>query len=122
MDASRRFQDVSRRTAAVGETQRSPDGGILVRTNDRGVPIAVKLDQRQLGKPPMQLARDILLLCQLSAKRMQAAQRRDLVARGVEPAVIRGLNLSSEEEVAQAEAQLRDNDGDDHTETWLGRI
>lgn len=86
---------------------------------ERGLPIALKLDQRELSRAPKQLARDILLLCQLSAKRAQVARRRDLVARGFSPAVVRGLNLSTEEELARAEAELRGDDADGPPDTWM---
>jgi hypothetical protein len=115
MDVSRRSEDTLRTGV------RSPGGGIVVRTTDRGVPLAMRLDQREMSKPPTQLAQEILLLCQLSAKRMQAAQRRDLVDRGVSPAVIRGLNLSTDEEVARIEAQLL-GDEDDPPHTWMSRV
>ncbi len=97
-------------------------GGIAVRTTERGLPIALKVDQRELSKPPGQLARDILLLCQLSARRMQVARRRDLVARGVDPSVIRGLDLSTFEALADAEAELRGADDDSAPDTWMTRI
>jgi hypothetical protein len=97
----------------------SPSGGIQVRTTERGLPIELKLDQRELSKSPTQLARDILLLCQLSAKRIQVARRRGLVAGGFSPTVIRGLNLSTEEELARAEAELGDDDPDDPPDTWM---
>jgi hypothetical protein len=97
----------------------SLSGGIQVRTTERGLPIALNLDQRELSKSPMQLARDILLLCQLSAKRIQVARRRGLVAGSFSPTVIRGLNLSTEEELARAEAELGDDDPDDPPETWM---
>jgi hypothetical protein len=116
MDVSRRSEDTLRIPV------RSPGGGLLVRTTDRGVPIAIKLDQRELAKSPAQLAREILLLCQLSAKRMQAAQRRDLIARGVSPAVVRSLNLCSEEELIHAEVALRGDDSDDPPDTWMVRV
>jgi hypothetical protein len=98
---------------------RSPSGGIQVRVTERGLPIALKLDQRELSRAPTQLARDILLLCQLSAKRAQVARRRDLVARGFSAAVVRGLNLSNEEELARAEAELRGEDADGPPDTWM---
>ncbi len=82
----------------------------------------MKLDQRELTKSPTQLAQEILLLCEVSARRIQAGQRRDLVARGFSPAVIRGLNLSTEEELVRAEAQLRDSDLDDPPNSWIGRV
>ncbi|OBJ12630.1 hypothetical protein A5624_10235 [Mycobacterium sp. 1482292.6] len=98
---------------------RSPDGGIQVRTTERGLPIALKLDQRELSKPPAQLAREILLLCELSAKRMQVVRRRSLIANGFSPAVVHDLNLSTEEELVQAESQLRDDDPDGASDTGM---
>jgi hypothetical protein len=116
MDVSRRSEDTSR-TAA-----RSPGGGILVRTTDRGLPTAIKLDQRELAKSPTQLAQEILLLCQLSAMRMQVAQRQDLFARGFSTDVVRSLDLCSEEELAQAELALRGDDSDEPPGTWMVRV
>jgi hypothetical protein len=78
----------------------------------------LKLDQRELSKPPMQLAQEILLLCQLSAKRMQVVRRRSLVADGFSPTAIRGLNLTTEDELARAQAELRD-DPEDLPDTWM---
>ncbi|MBB5167560.1 hypothetical protein [Mycobacterium sp. AZCC_0083] len=101
---------------------RSPERGIEVRASERGLPIALKLERRALSTAPTQLARDILLLCQLCAKRMQVARRRDLVARGFSPAEFRGMNLSTEEELAGAEAVLSGNDSDAAPETWMKPI
>jgi hypothetical protein len=100
----------------------SPSGRIVVRTTERGLPIALKLDQRELSRPPMQLAREILLLCQLSARRMQVARRRDLVARGFSPGAVRGLDLSTKEELDQAAAALRGDDSDGVPDTWMTTI
>ena len=87
------------------------------------MPVALKLDQCELSKSPMQLAQDILSLCQLSAKRMQVARRRSLVARGFSPVVIRGLNLCTEEELTRAEAALLgEQDPDGPPNTWLNPI
>ncbi|MCV7032196.1 hypothetical protein [Mycobacterium sherrisii] len=97
-------------------------GGIAVATTERGLPIALKLDQRELSKPPAQLARDILLLCQVSARHMQVARRRDLVARGVDPNVIRGLDLSTSQALAEVEAELRGADPEGMPDTWMTRI
>ena len=77
---------------------RSPNGGIRLRVTERGLPMALKLEQPELSKAPTHLAHEILLLCQLGARRAQVARRRDLVARGDTPAVIHSLNLSTEEE------------------------
>ena len=56
-----------------------------------------------MSRAPEDLAREILSLCQLSALRQQVARRRDLLERGFSPAVIRGLNLATEEDLAKAE-------------------
>ncbi|OBA57268.1 hypothetical protein A5647_24395 [Mycobacterium sp. 1100029.7] len=100
----------------------SPNGRIVVRTTERGLPTGLELDQRELSRPPMQLARDILLLCQLSAQRMQVARRRDLVARGFNPAAIRSLALSTEDALAATEAALRGEDSDGAPDTWMTPI
>jgi hypothetical protein len=100
----------------------SPNGRIVVRTTERGLPTGLKLDPRELSKPPTQLAHEVLLLCQLSARRMQVARRRDLVARGFNVSAIRGLDLSTEEALAQAEAELRGEDSDDAPDTWMTPI
>ena len=81
--------------------------------------MALKLEQPELSKAPTQLAHEILLLCQLGARRAQVARRRDLVARGTTPAVIRGLNLSTEEDLANAEAGLYGEDRDVPPDTWM---
>jgi hypothetical protein len=99
--------------------QQSPSGGICVRTTERGLPIAVKLDQRELSKAPQELASQILQLCQLAAMRAQVAHRRDLADRGVSSAAINGLKLSSVEELAHAQANLCGDDPDASPDTWM---
>ena len=98
---------------------RSRDGGIQIRTTERGLPIGLELHESQLCKAPTELAREILLLCQLSARRAQVAKRRDLVARGFSAQVVRGLNLSTEDELAQLEAELGGDDLDVLLDTWM---
>ena len=99
---------------------RSPGGGIQVSTTERGLPVALKLDARELKRPAAELADEILALCELSGRRLQVARRRELVARGVSAAVIRGLNLCTEDELAQAETRFHGNDEGDTPDTWLG--
>jgi hypothetical protein len=101
-------------------TLRSPNGGIQVRATARGLPIALKLDPRELSKAPTDLARDIMLLCQLAARRSQVAQRRELIARGYSPGVVRSLNLSTEAELTRLEAELLGDD--DAPDTWMKRV
>ena len=50
--------------------------------------------------------------------RQQVARRRDLLDRGFDPNVIRGLNLATEEDLAKAEADARGND-DGPPDTWM---
>ena len=100
-------------------TLRSPSGGIEVRATTRGLPIALKLDPRELSKAPRDLAHDILSLCRLAAARNQVAQRRELVARGYSPAVVHSLNLSTEQELARIEAEVFGDDPDAPPDTWM---
>jgi cytochrome P450 len=100
-------------------SSRSSKGGIQVRATERGLPIALKLADDELSRDPMQLAHDILSLCQVSAKGAQVARRRDLVARGFSPAVIRGLALSTEDELARAVAELYGDDTETAPSTWM---
>jgi len=85
---------------------RSHTGTISVLTTERGLPVALRLDAAELKKPPEQLARDIMALCRLSAARAQVARRRDLVEKGFSAAVIRGLQLATEEDLAGAEEEV----------------
>jgi hypothetical protein len=91
---------------------------ISVRTTERGLPLQLRIGAREMSRAPEDLAREILALCQLSALRLQVARRRDLVARGCSPAVIRGLSLACEEELAEAERAAQ---GDDEgpPESWM---
>jgi hypothetical protein len=96
----------------------SRGGGISVTTTERGLPIGLKISARELSRTPQDLANEIMALCQLSAVRQQVARRRNLVARGVGHTVIRSLNLATEEDLAEAEAEVQ---GDDETPpgTWM---
>jgi hypothetical protein len=97
-------------------------GGIQVRTAERGLPVALNIDERELERPAMELARDILLLCQLSARRSQASRRRELAARGFSAGVIHGLNLATADDVKRAEARLYGDGEHDEPGTWLGPV
>jgi hypothetical protein len=101
---------------------RSPSGGIQVRATARGLPIALKLEPGELSKAPMDLARDILLLCQLAARRNQVAHRRELIAKGYGPAVLHSLDLSTEEELDRVEAELFGEETDSLPDTWMKSV
>jgi hypothetical protein len=99
---------------------RSPSGGIEVRTTERGLPVALKIGERELTRPANELAAEILFLCQLSGRRQQVSRRRELAAGGVSATVIQGLNLATEDALERAEARLHELDEDAEPDTWLG--
>jgi hypothetical protein len=92
-------------------------GTISVLTTERGLPLALRLDPLELKKSPEQLATDIMALCRLSAARAQVARRRDLVEKGFSAAVIRGLPLATEEDLARFEEDVL-GDEDDLPSSW----
>jgi hypothetical protein len=95
----------------------SHSGTISVLTTERGLPVKLRLDAVELKKPPEQLARDILTLCRLSAARAQVTRRRDLVEKGFNAAVIRSLQLATEQDLARAEDAVR-GDEDELPSSW----
>ena len=95
----------------------SRSGTISVVTSERGLPLALRLDPLELKKAPEQLASEILALCRLSAARAQVARRRDLAEKGFSAAVIRGLPLATEDELARAEEEVL-GDEDDLPSSW----
>ena len=97
----------------------SPNGGIQAKTTERGLPIALKLDEHELSRPPMELAAEILSLCQLSGRRLQVARRNALEARGTSAEVIRGLQLSTAQDLQRAESELQGDDEDTDPDTWM---
>lgn len=98
---------------------RSPGGGIAVRTTERGLPVGLTIHERELGRPAAELAAEIFLLCQLSAQRLQVSRRQDLVAHGVSPEVIQGLDLATAADLERTEAGLTEFDGDED-DPWSG--
>jgi hypothetical protein len=107
-------------SAVTEQPLSSASGGIHVVTTERGLPVRLRLHPRELSRPPADLAREILSLCQVSAKRAQVARRADLAAKGFAPDVIRGLDLATEDDLARAVAELRGDD--DAPETWMRRV
>ncbi|SEH82224.1 hypothetical protein SAMN04489835_4546 [Mycolicibacterium rutilum] len=99
-------------------TVRSANGSIAVRTTERGLPLALRLDRTALQSSPQQLADDILALCRLAAARAQVARRRDLVEKGFDASVIRTMRLATEADLLDAEQQVFGAD-DDLPATWM---
>lgn len=101
---------------------RSPDGDIQVLTTERGLPIRLKFSQRAFSRAPQDLAQDLLALCQLSSKRAQVAHRRELAERGFSAKVVRDFDLTTEEELAAAEAAFRGDDDEDPPASWMRSV
>jgi len=114
-------QTPSGRESVAPRTITSRSGGVAVKTTERGLPTQLKIAASEMSRAPEDLAREILSLCQLSAMRLQVERRRDLLAQGFPPAVVRELRLATEDDLAAAEGKAR---GDDEAlpETWLGPI
>lgn len=96
----------------------SPSGGIQVRATERGLPTGLRIDQREFCRTPADLARQIMLLCQLSARRTQVDRRRDLAGQGASLTTIRAMNLATDEDLAQVEDELY-RDDEEQPDTWL---
>jgi hypothetical protein len=105
----------------MSQPVQSRRGTIAVVTTERGLPVALRLDDVELKKPPQQLARDIMKLCRLSAARAQVARRRELAEKGFSAEVVRGLNLATEEELTSAEVEVF-GDEDDLPPTWMRSV
>jgi hypothetical protein len=91
---------------------------LAVITTERGLPTQLKIAAAAMSRAPDDLADEILSLCKLSAMRLQVARRRELRERGFSPAVVRGMNLASEEDLAKAEKEAH---GDDEAlpDNWM---
>lgn len=106
---------------AEAPTATSRTGGIAVTTTERGLPIALRIDPRELQKSPDLLAAEIMALCRLSAVRAQVARRRELLSQNVSPAVIRNLQLANEEDLRIAEDAAAEGD-DVLPSSWLRSV
>jgi len=85
---------------------------VRLRTTERGLPVAMSIAPQALSMPPDDLARHILALCDLSARRAQVSRRRRLLADGYPANVVDRLNLARSEDIPTAE-------GDEPPSTWL---
>jgi hypothetical protein len=97
---------------------RSRTGGITVMTTERGLPLSLKIDTGELDRAPHLLADEIMALCRLAATRAQVAKRRALLAAGVDPSVLRNLQLANEEDLLIAEESASPHD-DDMPGSWM---
>jgi hypothetical protein len=74
-----------------------------VSTTETGLPVALRIEDTELRKPPQMLADEIMALCRLAAIRAQVARRRELIAAQVDSTVLRDLQLATEEDLVRAE-------------------
>lgn len=96
----------------MAQPVQSAGGTISVRTTERGLPVALRLDPVELKKPPAQLAAEIMALCRLSAARAQVDHRRELAEKGYSASVVDPLRLATEDDLARAEDEVLGEDGD----------
>lgn len=99
---------------------RSPSGSISVVTTEQGLPVALRLDPRELKKSPQHLANEILALCRLSGMRAQVAHRRELQAQGMDAPTIEIMRLATESDVVNAEERIF-GDGD-LPDSWMRSV
>jgi hypothetical protein len=84
----------------------SAGGGIAVVTTERGLPVRLRIETRELSRDSQDLAREILLLCRVSAVRQQATRRRALLDRGFGSSVVDHLRLADDAMLEEAEAAV----------------
>ncbi|MFC7447629.1 hypothetical protein [Rhodococcus daqingensis] len=83
-------------------------GSITVRATDQGLPLEIRIDQRELRYGGTQLAAAILEVCTRSTREAQVRRRADLTEQGVPAEVLDKLGLPTRNELAavqQAEAE-----------------
>ena len=100
---------------------RSRTGSISVITTEQGLPVALKIDQRELAKPPQALADEILALCRLSALRQQIARRREILQQPYGAEAVRMMEMPTEEDLAAAEESVLGSDDEPPT-TWMRSV
>ncbi|MFT4127750.1 MAG: hypothetical protein QM662_16170 [Gordonia sp. (in: high G+C Gram-positive bacteria)] len=103
-------------SSARTSSARSRSGGLAVVTTEQGLPLAVRIDDRELGKAPGMLAEEIVQLCRQSAMAAGIRLRANLGDNGTPGEVIDALGLPTTDDLVRAE-HLAD-DGDQPT-TWL---
>lgn len=84
-------------------------GTITVRATDQGLPLEIRIDQRELRYGGNQLAASILEVCKRSALEAKVRRRADLTEQGVSPEVLDKLGLPTRNELAAAQhAEVED--------------
>ena len=107
----------------LGATPEVSSSYIRLRTTERGLPVAMTIAPRALAMSPDDLARHVMAMCELSARRAQVSHRRDRLAGGFAPSVVDGLNLATAEDLRGHEAAMCvdgfDDDPEELPATWM---
>ncbi|MFL0156972.1 hypothetical protein ACJH41_06410 [Mycobacteroides chelonae] len=109
-------------TMTAQRSVRSRTGSISVTTTEQGLPMSLKIDQREMRRPPQALADEILALCKLSALRQQVARRREVLQQPFGAEIVRTLELPTEAELARAEEEVLGQEEDEQPQTWMRSV
>ncbi|MFZ2172426.1 MAG: hypothetical protein WAW17_00030 [Rhodococcus sp. (in: high G+C Gram-positive bacteria)] len=100
-------------TAAVSNRS----GTISVRTTEQGLPLELRIDQREVRYGGQRLADEILKLCTRSAMEAGARRRDELARDGMPADVLDRLGLPTRADVAAA--QLADDEQEPAPTSWM---
>ncbi|MFD4292941.1 hypothetical protein ACFWPA_08970 [Rhodococcus sp. NPDC058505] len=92
-------------------------GTVTVTATDRGQPLDLRVDQRELRYGGAELAAAILEMCRSAAAEAKARRRDDLAGAGVPPDILDRLGLPTRD--AMASVQDRDAADGPVPPTWL---
>ncbi len=81
----------------------SRNGSIAVETTEEGLPIRLTVECYEICRPPAELAREILRLCQQSANRAGLAHRAELEAAGLGREALEWTGLPMTADIAHQE-------------------
>lgn len=96
----------------------SRNGSIAVETTEEGLPIRLTVEHYEICRPPAELAREILRLCQQSANRVKLARRAELEAAGLSREALEFTGLPTRAEIAQQEL-VEESLYDHEPRSWL---
>ncbi|RJO72096.1 hypothetical protein D5S18_23240 [Nocardia panacis] len=99
----------------------SRSGAITVRTTELGLPLGISIERSELGRPPAELAADILRLCRHAASRAGLARRAELSEAGMPPSALALLGLPTQEEVARQE-MAEEEEYETEPQSWLRSV
>ncbi|GGK99128.1 hypothetical protein GCM10011588_12220 [Nocardia jinanensis] len=102
-------------------TAASRSGSISVETTEQGLPTKIDILPAELGRPPAELAAEILRLCKRSSGRAGLARRRELEAAGMSSEILALTGLPTQEDIAHEE-YLEQAEYEYEPQSWLRSI